>query len=132
MPGLVLKLRAHEEVLVNGVHMRNGDRNIRLLVRTPEAAILRLSEALSPEEAVTPVTRLCYLAQEVVAGFRRGEDATPDLTDGIKDLQTALQGHPSASHLDMALQALREGKFYGAFRALKKLVPVEADMLSRA
>ncbi len=32
MAGLILKLRAHEQILVNGVVMQNGDRNARLIV----------------------------------------------------------------------------------------------------
>ena len=131
MAGLVLKLRAHEEVLINGVVMRNGERNVRLVVKSPDANILRLSEALQPEEAATPVSRLCYLAQQVVAGEREGDETRPELLRGLNDLNVALDGHPAASHLADAGAALEEGKFYGAFRALKRMIPVEADLMQR-
>ena len=131
MSGLVLKLRAHEEVLVNGAIMRNGDRNVRILVKSPNANILRLSEALREDEVQTPVTELCYLAQRVVAGQAEEAEAAPELAAGIDRVRSALEGHPATSHLDDALTALREKKFYGAFRALKRLVPVEADLLAR-
>jgi hypothetical protein len=68
MPGLILKLRAHEQVLVNGVVMQNGDRNTRLIVKTPDAKILRLRDAIHPDDVDTPVKRVCYIAQVVVAG----------------------------------------------------------------
>lgn len=44
MPGLILKLRANEEILVNSVLMQNGDRNARLIVRSRDARILRLRD----------------------------------------------------------------------------------------
>ena len=68
MPGLILKLRAHEQILVNGVVMQNGDRNARLIIKTPDAKILRLRDAIHPEDATTPVKRVCYIAQLAVAG----------------------------------------------------------------
>ena len=68
MSGLILKLRAHEQVLVNGVVMQNGDRNARLVVKTPDAKILRLRDAIHPDEVDTPVKRVCYIAQLLVSG----------------------------------------------------------------
>ncbi|MEM0921772.1 MAG: flagellar biosynthesis repressor FlbT [Pseudomonadota bacterium] len=132
MGGLVLKLRAHEEVLVNGVVMRNGDRNVRLVVKSPDAHILRLSEALQPEEAATPVSRLCFLAQQVVAGQCPGEAAAPKLLRGLADLRAALGSDCDLGHLTDAQTALEEGKFYGAFRALKRMIPVEANLLGKS
>ena len=58
MGGLVLKLRPHEELMINGVLVENGERNTRLRVKTEGANILRLKDALRPEEATTPVARL--------------------------------------------------------------------------
>ncbi|MEM6943362.1 MAG: flagellar biosynthesis repressor FlbT, partial [Pseudomonadota bacterium] len=73
MPGLILKLRAHEQILVNGVVMQNGERNTRLIIKTPDAKILRLRDAIHPDEVDTPVKRVCYVAQLAVAG-----EAEPD------------------------------------------------------
>ncbi|MEM7508093.1 MAG: flagellar biosynthesis repressor FlbT [Pseudomonadota bacterium] len=121
--GLVLKLRAHEEVLVNGVMMRNGERNIRLLVKSPDAHILRMREALRPEEATCPVGRLCYMAQQVVAGERAAAETAPDLANGIDNLRSKTADLDTGALLDTALTGLREKKFYLTFRALKRLMP---------
>ncbi|MEM1344184.1 MAG: flagellar biosynthesis repressor FlbT, partial [Pseudomonadota bacterium] len=96
MPGLILKLRAHEQIMVNGVVMQNGDRNARLIVKTPGANILRLRDAIHPDEVDTPVKRVCYIAQLVVAGEAEPEAAAEQLARGIAQLQDALRGHVSA------------------------------------
>lgn len=130
MPGLILKLRAHEQILVNGVVMQNGDRNARLVVKTPRANILRLRDALHPEEVDTPVKRVCYLAQLAVAGEANGEAAIGELRSGIGDLLDALADLPGAKVLEDALAELEDGNFYGALRALRQMLPLEERLLS--
>ena len=58
MSGLVLKLNPKERVLVNGAVIENGDRRSRLSILTPNANILRLRDALRPDEVNTPVRRV--------------------------------------------------------------------------
>ena len=50
MSGLVLKLGPKERVLINGAVIENGDRRSRLSIVTPGANILRLRDAIHPEE----------------------------------------------------------------------------------
>ena len=125
MPGLILKLRAHEQILVNGVVMQNGDRNARLIIKTPDAKILRLRDAIQPDEATTPVKRACYLAQLAVAGECGLDKAAEQLTTGLDGLRKWLPGCAAGEHLDEARAALGEGNFYAVLRALRRLVPVE-------
>ena len=68
MSGLVLKLGPKERVLINGAVVENGDRRSRLSIVTPNANILRLRDAIHPEEVNTPVRRVCYIAQLVLSG----------------------------------------------------------------
>lgn len=130
MAGLILKLRAHEQILVNGVVMQNGDRNARLIIKTPDARILRLRDAIHPNEVNTPVKRVCYIAQLAVAGEADAEAAVEQLGRGIAQLQDALAGHPGAQHLDAAEAALGTRNFYGAMRALRQLLPIEEALLA--
>lgn len=130
MPGLILKLRAHEQILVNGVVMQNGDRNARLIIKTPDAKILRLRDAIHPEEATTPVRRVCYIAQLAVAGEADINETTAQLQSGIGQLRDALRGIDGASHIDDALEAVDDGNFYGALKSLRKLIPIEDELLS--
>jgi flagellar protein FlbT len=50
--GLVLKLGPHERVLINGAVIENGDRRSKLAIMTPNAHILRLRDAIHPEEVI--------------------------------------------------------------------------------
>lgn len=129
MPGLILKLRAHEQILVNGVVMQNGDRSARLIVKTPDARILRLRDAIHPDEVDTPVKRVCYIAQLAVAGEAEEQEAARQLRRGIAQLRDALVGMEGSDCLDEAQEALRGRNFYGAMRALRRLLPVEAALL---
>ncbi|MEM9059277.1 MAG: flagellar biosynthesis repressor FlbT [Pseudomonadota bacterium] len=129
MPGLILKLRAHEQILVNGVVMQNGDRNARLIIKTPDAKILRLRDAIHPDDATTPVKRVCYIAQLAVAGEVDIDDAARQLRKGIDQLHDAMSGIDGADQLEEASSALRDGNFYGVLKHLRKLLPVEEALL---
>lgn len=132
MPGLILKLRAHEQIMVNGVVMQNGDRNARLIIKTPNAKILRLRDAIHPDDADTPVKRICYIAQLAVAGETDSADATAQLSDGISQLSAALEGISGAEHLAEAADMLGAENFYGVLRALRRLLPLEERLLAQA
>lgn len=132
MPGLILKLRAHEQVLVNGVVMQNGDRNARLIIKTPDAHILRLRDAIHPDEVDTPVKRVCYIAQLAVAGEVDPGQAAAELSAGISQLQDALSGFEGYASLEAAVVQLRRRNFYGVLRALRQVLPIEATLLGRA
>lgn len=132
MAGLILKLRAHEQVMVNGVVMQNGDRNARLIVKTPDAKILRLRDAIHPDAVDTPVKRVCYIAQLVVAGEAEPDQGAAQLARGIAQLRDALGGLPATRHLDEAEALLAEHNFYGVMRALRGVLPTEAALLDRA
>ena len=131
MPGLILKLRAHEQILVNGVIMQNGDRNTRLIIKTPGANILRLRDAIHPDDVDTPVKRVCYIAQLAVAGEAEPEQAAAQLGSGIAQLHDALSGLEGSEHLDEAIDQLRRRNFYGVLRALRRVLPIEALLLSQ-
>ena len=66
MSGLILKLRPNEELMINGVIVENGDKKTRLRVKTEGAHILRLKDAIRPEDATTPLKRAYYVAQMTV------------------------------------------------------------------
>ncbi|MEM9762153.1 MAG: flagellar biosynthesis repressor FlbT [Pseudomonadota bacterium] len=129
MPGLILKLRAHEQILVNGVVMQNGERNTRLIIKTPDAKILRLRDAIHPNEVNTPVKRVCYIAQLAVAGEADADASLRELEKGIGQLRDALSGLTSCAALDDAARELDQRNFYGCLRRLRQLLPVEEQLL---
>ena len=132
MPGLILKLRAHEQILVNGVVMQNGERNARLIVKTPDAKILRLRDAIHPDEVDTPVKRVCYVAQLAVAGEVEPNTAEAELRRGIGQLAQALRGFDGFEDLEEAARELDAGNFYACLRNLRRVLPVEERLLALA
>ena len=130
MTGLVLKLGPHERVLINGAVIENGDRRSRLAVMTPNAHILRLRDALHPEEVNTPVRRVCYIAQLVLSGDADGQQAQMQLLRGIEQLSQVLNDHDSRLQLSHASKAVLENQPYQALKFLRSLLPREERLMA--
>ena len=95
MTGLVLKLAPCERVLINGAVIENGDKRSRLAILTPNAHILRLRDAIHPEEVNTPVRRVCYIAQLVLSGDADPKEARHQIIRGIEQLSQVFTDHDS-------------------------------------
>jgi flagellar protein FlbT len=130
MSGLVLKLGPHERVLINGAVIENGERRSRLAIMTPNANILRLRDAIHPEEANTPVRRVCYLAQLVLSGDADPADTQRQLLRGIEQLSQVLTDHDSRTQLSAASRAVLDDQHYQALKALRSLLPREERLFA--
>lgn len=114
MAGLILKLRPHEQLLINGVVVENGERNARLNVKTEGAHILRLRDAMKPEEATTPLKRAYYVAQLAVAGQIDAAEAAAMLRRATPQLAHREQ----RAHL---AGLIAQNEFYQVMRYLKEI-----------
>jgi flagellar biosynthesis repressor protein FlbT len=130
MSGLVLKLGPHERVLINGAVIENGDRRSRLAIMTPNAHILRLRDAIHPEQVNTPVRRVCYIAQLVLTGDADPADARMQLLRGIEQLSQVLTDHDSRTQLSVASRAVLDDQHYQAMKALRSLLPREERLFA--
>lgn len=130
MAGLVLKLAPKERVLINGVVLENGDRKSTMKIMTPNAAILRLRDALHPDEAKTPVTRAYYTAQLCVAGDVDVETTDRELAPMLDVLAHAFSPLTEGAAVVEAQHQLEKGRHYSVMRALKPLIEVEARLLA--
>jgi len=130
MGGLVLKLGPKERVLINGAVIENGDRRSRLSIITPNANILRLRDAIHPEEVNTPVRRVCYIAQLVLSGDANKEDAKLQMLRGIEQLSQVLTDYDSRTLLTTASDEVLAGQYYQALKALRGLLPREERLLA--
>lgn len=130
MGGLVLKLAPKERVLVNGAVIENGDRRSRLSIVTPDANILRLRDAIHPEEANTPVRRVCYATQLILSGDNKPENATLPLLRHIENLSQVFTDPDSRNSLSEATDALISGQYYRCLKALRNLLPREERMFA--
>jgi flagellar protein FlbT len=132
MSGLVLKLGPHERVLINGAVIENGEKRSRLAIMTPNANILRLRDAIHPQEANTPVKRVCYIAQLVLTGDASAADTRHQLLRGIEQLSQVLIDHDSRTQLNLATKAVLEDQPYQALKALRTLLPREERLFAAA
>ena len=132
MSGLVLKLAPNERLLINGAVIENGNRRGRLNILTPGAHILRLRDAIHPENSNTPVKRLCYQAQLVLSGDATMETVGPKLIEGIDELSAVFRDAESHAVLSAARRACTEGKAYYALKFLRQLIETEEFLLSVA
>lgn len=130
MSGLVLKLGPRERVLINGAVIENGDRRSRISIMTPNANILRLRDAIHPEEVNTPVRRVCYIAQLVLSGDADPDEAKLQLLRGIEQLSQVLTDADSRKLLATATDTVLERRFYQTLKALRALLPREERLLA--
>jgi len=130
MSGLVLKLGPNERVLVNGAVIENGDRRSRLAIITPNANILRLRDAIRPDDVTTPVKRICYATQLVLSGDVSPADAHHQLMRGIEQLSQVFRDDDSRVLLAAAGAALISEDFYATLKNLRRLLPREARLLA--
>ncbi len=132
MSGLVLKLRPAERIMINGAVIENGDRRTRLHVLTPNANVLRLRDAIHPENANTPVRRVCYIAQLVLAGEADADTGRRQLSEGIRQLQQVFDGPEPAGYLAEAASHLAAQNDYQVLKALRCLLPIETALMEAA
>lgn len=129
MSGLVLKLGPRERILINGAVIENGDRRSRFTIMTPNANILRLRDAIHPEEVTTPVRRVCYIAQLVLSGDIAPDQAAPQVSRGIEQLAQVFSDAASRRDLEDAAAAVADDQFYKALRSLRALLPREDALM---
>lgn len=127
---LVLKLAPHERVLVNGAVIENGERRARLSICTPRTNILRLSDALHPDEATTPVARAVCLVQLLLSGDAAPATGRPRAIAAIEALTQVFCDADSRRLLDNASTALIEANDYQCLKSLRRLLPREARLLA--
>ncbi|UWR06841.1 MULTISPECIES: flagellar biosynthesis repressor FlbT [Ruegeria] len=130
MGGLVLKLAPKERVLINGVVIENGDRRTRFSIMTPEANVLRLRDAIHPDEVTTPVRRVCYAAQLVLSGDLEAGDAKQQLLRRIEELSQVFTDVDSRRVLAQATEALVAEQYYKCLKALRSLLPREERLMA--
>lgn len=115
MAGLILKLRPHEQLLINGVVVENGERKAKLRVCSDGANILRLRDAIRPEDATTPLKRAYYAAQMAVAGQLNAAQARVLIEQALAECRRL----DADALRRIVLTHAASGEFYKAMRAIK-------------
>lgn len=131
MTGLVLKLAPFERILVNGAVVENGDRRSRITIRTPKANILRLKDAIHPEDASTPVARICYMAQLILSGDADPTKGREQILMGLDQLSDVFRDGECQAALGEARTEFLADRAYPGLRRLRGLLELEAHLLGR-
>lgn len=130
MSGLILKLAPSERVLINGAVIENGDRRAKLAIRTPNAHILRLKDAIHPDKASTPVARIYYICQLILTGEVDADEGHQQLLLGIEQLSQVFFDRDSRAILNAASDHVIAKNYYHALKQLRELLPREARLLA--
>ncbi|MBB4660319.1 flagellar biosynthesis repressor FlbT [Parvularcula dongshanensis] len=130
MSGLVLNLRPYEKVVIGGIVLQNGKRRSSLRVVDERAGVLRLSEALHPDQATTPLTRAYYVAQTIVSGDSEEPIAAPVLARLLDDALSGFKGFPFHAEIVAAREALERASYYRVMKHFRPLLIKEAAILA--
>jgi flagellar protein FlbT len=130
LSGLVLKLGPKERILINGVVVENGERRGRLHILSPNAKILRLKDAIHPDEVTTPVRRVCYILQLILSGDANLSDGKRQVINGIEQLSHAFWDEDSRRILDVSTNYVIRDQFYPGLKALRSLLAREARLMT--
>lgn len=130
MSGLVIKLAPNERVLINGAVIENGERRSKLSIKTPNTSVLRLKDAIHPDHAKTPVSRVCYIAQLILSGDAPLDEGTSQLIREIEQLTQVFDDRDSRKLLSQATEHLLAGNIYQTLRKLRDLLPREARLMA--
>ncbi|MSO55207.1 MAG: flagellum biosynthesis protein FlbT [Rhodospirillales bacterium] len=125
---LKLQIKAGQRIIVNGAVVENiGTRTAALLVKN-EAAIMRDTDILTPEDAVTPASR-AYYALQCLYLFPSQTDKYLPL---FKDLSAGYaEAAPSAREIiDGLREHVDQGQFYMALKKARDLIQHEAKVLT--
>jgi len=130
MTGLVIRLGPRERVLLNGAVIENGDKRTSLSIKTPNAKVLRLRDAIHPDEATTPVKRTCYMVQLILSGDAEPADLQTPLLRAIEQLSQVFRDPDSAQYLREATETALHGDYYQSLKSLRALLPREARLMA--
>jgi flagellar protein FlbT len=129
MSGLTLTLRPRERFLVGGNLLENGPRRGSIRIVEDGAFVLRLSDALHPDDVRSPVTRAYHVAQLILACELAEEEGHPELCRRLEELADVFDATPHAETVARAREGAAERRYHRVLVALKALMPIEAQLL---
>lgn len=130
MAGLSLTLKPGERFLVGGALLENGPKRSSITIKDDDVFVLRLSDAIHPDDACTPVRRAYFAAQRILAAEVAPEAGAGALLDLLAPLADVFTGTPLDEAIVRARQSAEAGRYHGTLAALRQLFPVEDAMLA--
>lgn len=130
MTGLIIRLAPYERMLLNGAVIENGERRTSFAIKSPNAHVLRLRDAILPDQANTPVKRTCYLVQLILSGDGQEDDLRQPLLRALEQLSHVFHDPDSRTLLDLAARSIIAREYYLGLKQIRKLLPREARIFA--
>lgn len=128
MGGITLTLKPKEKFLIGGNLIENGPRRTSIRI-TEGVFVLRVSDALHPDDVKTPITRAYHVAQLILACEVREFDGKAELLSRLDQLSAIFAKTVHREAIDNAIEAAECGRYHRVLIALKGLFPIEAELL---
>ena len=132
MAGLTLTLKPREKFLVGGHLVENGPRRSSIRVLDDSVFVLRLSDALHPDEVTTPVRRVYHICQQILACEIAADEGLPDLFAQLDKLLEIFAKTPHRETVQRTCAMALQGRYHGVLVGLKALMEIEETLLHRA
>lgn len=129
MSGLVISLKPNEKFLVNGALLMNGPKRSQICLPDDDVYVLRVSDALHPNEVNSPVRRVYYAVQLILSGDNKTDQIEEDVRSGLLSLEAVFEGTALSETLTKAKIAFLKGHFYSVLNNLRSLFDIEDVML---
>jgi len=129
MSGLVISLKPNEKFLVNGALLMNGPKRSQICLPNDDVYVLRVSDALHPNEVNSPVRRVYYAVQLILSGDNEALKIEEDVRSGLLALDAVFEGTALSETLQKAKIAFLKGHFYSVLNNLRSLFDIEDVML---
>lgn len=127
--GLTLSLKPREKFLVGGCLLENGPKKSSIKIVDDHVRVLRLSDALHPDEVKTPVTRAYHVAQLILACEVAEQAGKIELLERLEQLRPVFAKTPAAEAMDRAVASAEAGRYHAVLSALKLVIGVEVHLL---
>ena len=131
MSGLLISLKPNEKFLVNGTLLSNGPKRGQIQVGN-DVNVLRLSDALHPDDVTTPLKRIYYTTQLILSCDAKATDVASEIDRGLDNLVSVFENTPILKIIEKSRRAASGGRYYSLLNSLKTLLKLEDDLLARA
>ena len=131
MSGLVLKLAPGEKFIVNGAVLENGDKPSRIRISDSDARVLRVRDALRPDEVDTPVKQVYYAIQLLITGDLEEESTLPAIDAECEKLEDVFETIDTEM-IPKLRKMVQRGNYYSALCHLRQVLVIEASLFARA
>lgn len=129
MSGLVIKLSPHERVLINGAVIQNGEKRSKISILSPDVKILRLKDAMHPQDINTPLKKLIHIAQLALSGDNDFDSVKQKLCCGVNEMIAIFEKPEHKKILIKAVYHINMNEPYQTLKSLRSLLSVEADII---